>query len=1145
MSTRNTHRFSIVLSLMAVLALALTAGSAPLAAQHASGEAQPRAAAAIDDEDFRSSPAVSITVALQNQHENTDLQVLLRGGIVAADSRLAYEVVPQREDLPQRSTILPEQLGTIAFESDRNGGFDLFTQEVGTNSSAVAWLVATGDDVTPEWSPDGSKIVYASNRDGDFEIYVRTMGGQEQKLTNNSAEDAHPSWSPSGDRIIFTSNRNGDYFQIYSMRADGSDVRQIGVIPGNHAMSPYYSPDGSRIVFMRASVAAPVCQWNWDVWTMAADGSNQRRITSHLAADMYPRWSPDGSLIIFAGCRNFLDFDLYTINLATNVERRLTSWFLANEWVGAYSTDNRHLAFSTDIDGNVEVYIMPAGGGSATNLTRHTANDGVPSWKPAGTVATPTPTPTKTPTPTPTPIPTYTISGRVTDANGRGIPGVTVRAGASLSVTTDANGNYMFTGLRAGTYTLTAIKPGYFALPISQEVTVPPLARDIAFVMLDESSGCGAFGKMADGQPLPPGVTINQIRQVFIVACLRVSNIGSPQTAVHWWQGLLVQDYLDRNGRDPGAIFYDVSVHQGGAQAYAIWGPILERYWSNPTWGPPQSDRQTAMTSPDKTTGHLVRFSDLDVYYNDRTQETYVIRGVTRDRFNGLQGTAGFLGFPKSEGLPAAKSGVSGVSGTYQKFEGGLIYTFALGSVWQAWDVHGAILATHNSLSGVGSGSVLGFPISGEMSTGPSPVGTKGKYQLFEGGRIYYDSMDQPKEGIGTTFVLYRNITQYLPEKSSGVDDHRLGFPIDRQQSLTDCRVFFELGYIDCIEGIREYSESVNRPNLPALKLPYIATAEVYWSGGPHGYGAGTKTQFIPIEMGSGIDFASSKTPEFAVHAMTSGTVVEVVKGSEPMCGNSGLGCRIAIRSDDGGTILIYSHLRADSLNVNRLNTNTGFTKNFPITKGMYIFAGERIAFTGNTGNQKDIHLHIEFRDGTGRQSIHYNYISTTRRKFGYPVYWDGLNVNNYYLFCHRNPKNLVTCFNYDGSAVKDDNNQIKQIRGHYIDPVFGRDLAIFTVHQTFECRETDWDCEAINGHGLTEFAGKGCLGAGCASTSSAIELHGGISPTLWTGGRLLSDHHGTVIAFNPDIVTLESPDYGYLQQAPQSFLPLIVHQKK
>ncbi len=82
--------------------------------------------------------------------------------------------------------------------------------------------------------------------------------------------------------------------------------------------------------------------------------------------------------------------------------------------------------------------------------------------------------PTPTPTPTPTPIPTYTISGRVTDTNGAGIPGVTVWAGFPRNTTTDANGYYTFTGLPAGTYTIRPDKEPCTFAPATQTVTVPP-----------------------------------------------------------------------------------------------------------------------------------------------------------------------------------------------------------------------------------------------------------------------------------------------------------------------------------------------------------------------------------------------------------------------------------------------------------------------------------------------------------------------------------------------------------------------------------------------------------------------------------------------------------------------------------------------
>ena len=106
--------------------------------------------------------------------------------------------------------------------------FDLKTQRV--------TQLTTGPDTFPAWSPHGDRIAFTSNRDGDYEIYtVRPGGGGLARLTSSPGNDAHPAWSQDAEWIAFASNRTGfkdetdgmSDGEIFVMRADGSDVRQL------------------------------------------------------------------------------------------------------------------------------------------------------------------------------------------------------------------------------------------------------------------------------------------------------------------------------------------------------------------------------------------------------------------------------------------------------------------------------------------------------------------------------------------------------------------------------------------------------------------------------------------------------------------------------------------------------------------------------------------------------------------------------------------------------------------------------------------------------------------------------------------------------------------------------------------------------
>ncbi len=139
-----------------------------------------------------------------------------------------------------------------SFEREHRGlrVYDLKTQHV--------TQLTTGPDTFPAWSPNGDRIAFTSNRDGDYEIYtLRPGGGGLTRLTRSPGNDAHPAWSPDGEWIAFASNRTGfkdetggmSDGEIFVMRADGSDVRQLtenAFEDGTPAWRPAFVPGPER-----------------------------------------------------------------------------------------------------------------------------------------------------------------------------------------------------------------------------------------------------------------------------------------------------------------------------------------------------------------------------------------------------------------------------------------------------------------------------------------------------------------------------------------------------------------------------------------------------------------------------------------------------------------------------------------------------------------------------------------------------------------------------------------------------------------------------------------------------------------------------------------------------------------------------------
>jgi Tol biopolymer transport system component len=202
------------------------------------------------------------------------------------------------------------------------------------------------NDITGTWSPDGSRIAFASDRDGNYEIYVMdTDGSNQRRLTFDSQErDQSPSWSTDGKQIAFAKGRF-----IYVMSADGKNERKLT----EWGVDPAWAPDGKKIAFYGRTDGGvgPVVPAVFEICVMDVDGGNRVPLTNRPRTyDHSPAWSPDGSQIAFVSenQNNPLGIsfsDIFLMNANGSRQRKLTKRHSTFERSPTWSPDGRFLAF--------------------------------------------------------------------------------------------------------------------------------------------------------------------------------------------------------------------------------------------------------------------------------------------------------------------------------------------------------------------------------------------------------------------------------------------------------------------------------------------------------------------------------------------------------------------------------------------------------------------------------------------------------------------------------------------------------------------------------------------------------------------------------------------------------------------------------
>lgn len=279
--------------------------------------------------------------------------------IVYFDERFYIDDDAEEDADPQRNTDI--------FSYNLRTGFELRITE---NENGDSYPVA---------SPDGERIVFQSNRDGDFEIYVvNTNGTGLEQLTDNDVLDRLPAWSPDGEWVIYSSDTYNDgNYDIYRLRVDGSGIPEVLFSNGERNSHPRYSPDGRYIVF---TTGASNDSNSWDIALLELETGNITLLTEDDVRDASPVFSPDGQHIIYIIDNDDGGQAIVRVRVDGAGNPVILYEDSGNIWGAYYSANGAYITFNVEVAGESDLYYMNADG---TQIVRIQTDGGIyPSWIP-------------------------------------------------------------------------------------------------------------------------------------------------------------------------------------------------------------------------------------------------------------------------------------------------------------------------------------------------------------------------------------------------------------------------------------------------------------------------------------------------------------------------------------------------------------------------------------------------------------------------------------------------------------------------------------------------------------------------------------------------------------------------------------------
>ncbi|MGD8244453.1 MAG: glycoside hydrolase family 88 protein, partial [Anaerolineae bacterium] len=272
---------------------------------------------------FQVTPSMTTMAALSQAPPivNTAWLTDTRSGFVVSDTVIvnaqhAYLPLAMRSRRPTsvdwQPALSPDDQQVVFVREEPGKQTDVFLMNAGGSGLRNLTQTPDDDEDTPVFSPDGAKIAFASDREGQWDIYwvnpSETDPTARAVISSTGSDEVHPFFSPDGDVLAFSSNRASGNWDIYTATINGRTWARLTSDPSVERF-PVFGADGRTLAYRRE------VHGDSEIYVMDVVSQTTRRLTESPGFDGYPALTPDGSGVVFVSNRSN-EFQLYGMNIA-------------------------------------------------------------------------------------------------------------------------------------------------------------------------------------------------------------------------------------------------------------------------------------------------------------------------------------------------------------------------------------------------------------------------------------------------------------------------------------------------------------------------------------------------------------------------------------------------------------------------------------------------------------------------------------------------------------------------------------------------------------------------------------------------------------------------------------------------------------